>query len=154
MALRNLVAVTEQIGDQGWRYFGDEVLVNSISGTRHWGQRALLLPHLSARGERYLRDYNANKNVGSARGRSPTTGGPVLAVDATLKILNLGLSLANGQLFGVATVHPRDVAGWAAATKVLDLATGERHPACRPRSSRPRSDFRRRFLLGYFGQVV
>lgn len=80
------------------------------------------------RGEDYLRDYGANKNVGSARGKSPTRGGPVLAVDATLKILSLGLRIAGGQLFGVATVHPRDVAGWAAATKALDLATGERHP--------------------------
>ncbi|BBX90947.1 hypothetical protein H5U98_06830 [Mycolicibacterium boenickei] len=97
-----------------------------------WAKRALLLPHLSARGEQYLQNYSANKNVGSARGKRPERGGPVLAVDPPLKLLELGLSLADGQLLGVATVHPHEVIGWAAATKALDLATGERHPGVPP----------------------
>ncbi|WP_006246424.1 hypothetical protein [Mycolicibacterium tusciae] len=97
-----------------------------------WGKRALLLPHMSARNESYHANYSANKNVGSARGKHAERGGPVLAVDPPLKLLELGLRLAEGQLFGVATVHPHEVAGWAAATKAFDLATGERHPGVPP----------------------
>ena len=52
--------------------------------------------------------------------------------DPPLKLLELGLRLADGQLFGVATVHPHEMTGWAAATKALDLATGERHPGVPP----------------------
>jgi hypothetical protein len=33
----------------------------------------------------------------------------VLAVDPTQKVLEMGLRLAVGQVFGVATVHPDDV---------------------------------------------
>ena len=49
-----------------------------------------------------------------------------------MKLLEIGLRLADGQLFGVATVHPYEVAGWVAATKALDLGTGERHPGVPP----------------------
>lgn len=92
-------------------------------------QRALLLPHGSARGESYHQSYSANKNIGTLRGKSPARGGPVLAVDPPLKLLEAGLHLADGEVFGVATVRPYEVIGWAAATKALNLATGERHPA-------------------------
>ena len=73
--------------------------------------RALLLPHGSVRNESYHQNYSANKNVGTARGKSPERGGPVVAVDPPLKLLEIGLRLADGQLFGVATVHPYEVAG-------------------------------------------
>ncbi|OBJ27931.1 hypothetical protein A5631_21935 [Mycolicibacter heraklionensis] len=93
-----------------------------------WAQRALLLPHLSARREDYHQNYSSNGNIGSVRGKRPGAGGPVAAVDPHLKLLDLGVNLADGQLFGVATVHPHEVAGWAAATRALDLITGARHP--------------------------
>ena len=97
-----------------------------------WGKRALLLPHMSARRESYHQNFSANKNVGSARGKGPERGGPVLAVDPPLKLLELGLRLADGQLFAWRAVHPHQVIGWAAATKALDVATGERHPGVPP----------------------
>lgn len=94
----------------------------------NWGKRALLLPHGSVRDEAYHQNYSANKNIGLVRGNRPERGGPVLAVHPPLKLLALGLQVADGQLFGVATVNMREVTGWAAATKALDVVTGERHP--------------------------
>ncbi|ALI24464.1 hypothetical protein XA26_06030 [Mycolicibacterium fortuitum] len=118
--------------ERGLAYAFAEVETYLRKNATGWGKRALLLPHLSARREEYHQNYSANKNVGSARGKLPERGGPVLAVDPPLKLLELGLSLADGQLFGVATVHPHEVIGWAAATKALDLVTGERHPGVPP----------------------
>ncbi|QNJ90966.1 hypothetical protein HZU40_22385 [Mycolicibacterium fluoranthenivorans] len=94
----------------------------------NWGQRALLIPHGSVRGEAYHQNYSANKNIGLVRGKHPERGGPVLAVHPPLKLLNLGLQVADGQHLGVATPNMREVIGWAAATKALDVVTGERHP--------------------------
>lgn len=103
-----------------------ESYLRQNSGT--YDQRALLLPHGTARGESYHRRYSANKNVGTLRGNSPARGGPVLAVDPPLKLLEAGLRLAEDQIFGVATVHPHEVIGWAAATSALNLATGKCYP--------------------------
>lgn len=99
---------------------------------KNYDKRALVLPHKSALREDYLQAYIANGNVGSPRGRSGERGGPVLAIDPTLKVLEMGIRLADGQVFGVATVHPGDVSGWVAATRALDLETGERHPGVPP----------------------
>lgn len=44
----------------------------------------------------------------------------------------LGLRIADEQLFGMATVHPHEVIGCSAATIALDVATGERHPGVPP----------------------
>lgn len=98
----------------------------------NWSKRALLVPHKRALGEDYLRTYAANGNVGSPLGRGGETGGPVLAVDATLKVLDMGFRLADQNVFGIATVIPKRVAGWAAATNALDLESGERHPGVPP----------------------
>jgi hypothetical protein len=118
----------------------------------NWGQRALLLPHGSVRGESYHQSYSANKNVGTARGKRPARGGPVLAVDPPLKLLEIGLRLADGQLFGVATVHPHEVIGWAAATKALDLATGKRHPGVPPEIEEALQDLHDAGYNGYARQ--
>lgn len=96
--------------------------------SRNWAQRALLLPHMSASRESYHQNYSANKNLGSGRGSKPASGGPVMVVHPPLKLLEKGMRLAAGQLLGVATPNPREVAGWAAATKAIDAVTGERHP--------------------------
>ncbi|KRD19804.1 hypothetical protein ASE48_22540 [Mycobacterium sp. Root265] len=98
------------------------------SDTATYARRALLLPHMSVQHEAYHQSYSANKNIGTARGKRPERGGPVVAVHPLLKELGLGLKLAHGQIFGVATPIMRDVTGWAAATKALDVVTGERHP--------------------------
>jgi hypothetical protein len=115
-------------------------------------QRALLLPHGSVRNESYHQNYSANKNVGTARGKSPERGGPVVAVDPPLKLLEIGLRLADGQLFGVATVHPYEVAGWVAATKALDLGTGERHPGVPPEIGKALKDLHDAGYNGYARQ--
>ncbi|MGH3556308.1 MAG: hypothetical protein ACRDTK_02105 [Mycobacterium sp.] len=117
-----------------------------------YARRAMLLPHGSARGESYHRNYSANKNVGTAHGKTPERGGPVLAVDPPLKLLEMGLRLADGQLFGVVTVHPREVMGWAAATKALDLATSVRHPGVPPEIEDARRDLHDAGYNGYARQ--
>lgn len=94
----------------------------------NWARRALLLPHMSASRESYHQNYSANKNIGSGRGNKPAPGGPVMVVHPPLKLLERGMRLAAGQLLGVATPNPREVVGWAAATKAIDAVTGERHP--------------------------
>lgn len=99
----------------------------------NWAQRALLLPHMSARRETYHQNYSANKNIGSGRGNKPTPGGPVMVVHPPLKLLEKGMRLATGQLLGVATPNPREVVmGWVAGTKAVDAVTGERHPGVPP----------------------
>jgi len=118
----------------------------------NWAKRGLLLPHMSASRESYHQNYSANHNVGSARGNHPERGGPMLAVDPPLKLLELGLRLADGQLFGVATVHPHEVIGWAAATKALDLATGERHPGVPPEIEQALKDLHDAGYNGYARQ--
>lgn len=60
----------------------------------------------------------------------------------------LGLRLADDQLLGVATVHPHEVIGWAAATKALNLATGERHPGVPPEVEQALKDL---YAAGYNG---
>lgn len=72
----------------------------------------------------------------------------MLAVDPPLKLLEIGLRLADGQLFGVATVHPQEVIGWVAATKALDRATGERHPGVPPQIEEALQDL---YDAGYNG---
>lgn len=98
----------------------------------NWARRALLLPHMSASRESYHQNYSANKNIGSGRGNKPAPGGPVMVVHPPLKLLEKGMCLAAGQLLGVATPNPREVAGWVAATKAVDALTGERHPGVPP----------------------
>jgi hypothetical protein len=110
----------------GYAFAAVERYLRANSG--NWALRALLLPHMSASRESYHQNYSANKNVGSGRGSKPHRGGPVLAVDPPLKLVDVGLRLADGQWFGVATVHPHEVAGWAAATRAVNAVTGERHP--------------------------
>jgi hypothetical protein len=119
---------------------------------KNWAQRALLLPHLSARREDYHQNYSSNGNIGSARGKRPGAGGPVAAVDPPLKLVDLGVDLADGQLFGVATVHPHEVAGWAAATRALDLVTGERHAGVPPRVEQALQDLHDAGYNGYARQ--
>ncbi|QUR68154.1 hypothetical protein [Mycobacterium spongiae] len=118
----------------------------------NWSKRALLLPHMSARTEGYHQNFSANNNVASARGKPPERGGPVLAVDPPLKLLELGVRLADRQLFGVATVHPHEVIGWAAATKALDLATSERHPGVPPEIQEALQDLHDAGYNGYARQ--
>lgn len=118
----------------------------------NWGKRALLLPHMSARRERYHQNYSSNSNVGSARGKPPERGGPVLAVDPPLKLLELGLRLADGQLFGAATAHPHELIGWAAATKAIDLTTGQRHPGVPPEIEEALQDLHDAGYNGYARQ--
>ena len=72
----------------------------------------------------------------------------MLAVDPPLKLLELGLRLADDQLLGVATVHPHEVIGWAAATKALNLATGERNPGVPPEVEQALKDL---YAAGYNG---
>src|SRR5271169_550213 len=117
---------------RGLAYAFGEVETHLRQHSRTFSQRALLLPHGAARNESYHQNYSANKNVGLARGKSPARDGPVLAVDPPLKLLELGLRLADGQLFGVATVHPHELPAWATATKAVDLTSGERHPGVPP----------------------
>jgi hypothetical protein len=64
----------------------------------NWALRALLLPHMSASRETYHQKYSANKNVGSGRANKPHGGGPVLAVDPPLKLVDVGLrrAMVNG----------------------------------------------------------
>jgi hypothetical protein len=134
----------------GYAFAGVESYVRENG--ENWGKRALLLPHMSARRESAYANYSANKNVGGARGNRPEPGGPVVAVDPPLKLLELGLRLADGQLFGVATVHPHEVLGWAAATKALDLETGERHPGVPPEIEEALQDLHDAGYNGYARQ--
>ncbi|ORB85487.1 hypothetical protein B1987_18735 [Mycobacterium kansasii] len=130
----------------GYAFGAVESYLSQHSDT--YARRALLLPHGSVRNESYHQNYSANKNVGTARGKSPERGGPVLAVDPPLKLLEIGLRLADGQLFGVATVRPQEVIGWVAATKAVDLATGERHPGVPPQIEEALQDL---YDAGYNG---
>ncbi|WP_418002330.1 hypothetical protein ACNO8X_19485 [Mycobacterium sp. PDNC021] len=120
--------------------------------SKNWGQRALLLPHGSVRGEAYHQRYSSNKNIGLARGKQPERGGPVVAVDPPLKLLELGLRVAEGQLFGVVTAHPHEVAGWVAATRALDAATGVRHPGVPDDIADALNDLHRAGYNGYARQ--
>ncbi|WP_046318942.1 hypothetical protein [Mycobacterium sp. UM_Kg1] len=118
----------------------------------NWGERALLLPHMSASRESYHQNYSANKNIGSGRGNKPAPGGPVMVVHPPLKLLEKGIRLAAGQLLGVATPNPREVVGWAAATKAVDALTGERHPSVPPEIEEALQDLYRAGYNGYARQ--
>ena len=131
-----------------YAFAGVESYLRENAGAENWSKRGLLLPHMSARREEYHQNYSANLNVGGSRGKHPERGGPMLAVDPPLKLLELGLRLADDQLLGVATVHPHEVIGWAAATKALNLATGERNPGVPPEVEQALKDL---YAAGYNG---
>ncbi|VBA47107.1 hypothetical protein [Mycobacterium attenuatum] len=118
----------------------------------NWAGRALLLPHMSASRESYHQNYSANKNIGSGRGNKPAPGGPVMVVHPPLKLLEKGIRLAAGQLLGVATPNPREVVGWAAATKAVDALTGERHPGVPPEIEEALQDLHDAGYNGYARQ--
>jgi hypothetical protein len=118
----------------------------------NWARRALLLPDMSASRESYHQNYSANKNMGSGRGNKPAPGGPVMVVHPRLKLLEKGMRRAAGQLLGVATRNPREVAGWAAATKAVDAVTGERDPGVPPEIEEALQDLHDAGYNGYARQ--
>ncbi|VEG57139.1 Uncharacterised protein [Mycolicibacterium aurum] len=92
-------------------------------------RRALIVHNkseVSYYGGPVLADYASNGNIGSTRGRGGEPGGPVLVLETDLKMLELGIKLADGRILGVTEHIPGTLAGWAAATGALDLMTGER----------------------------
>jgi len=97
---------------------------------KRYDRRALLLPYKGDLnwGGKHLQAYAANKNVGSRKGKRGDPGGPVLAFVPDLEILERAIQLADKQVIGVVERAPGHMEGWAAATKAINLATGERHP--------------------------
>ncbi|OZF25767.1 hypothetical protein CH296_27075 [Rhodococcus sp. 14-2496-1d] len=117
------------------RSVGLDHAVNTISrwfqkNTNGYSERALLIPkkgELSSP-EPALAQYISNGNIGSTKGRSATSGGPVLAIGPTWQLLETALSLADNQALGVIEHIPGANAGWAAAAGAIDLETGEPTP--------------------------
>lgn len=95
-----------------------------------YSERALLIPikgELSSP-EPALAQYISNGNIGSIKGRSASSGGPVLAIGPTWGLLETALGLADDQALGVIEHIPGANAGWAAAVGAIDLETGESTP--------------------------
>jgi hypothetical protein len=95
-----------------------------------YNRRALLIPnknHFTAQ-PAAVQHYAANGNVGTNKSHAAQYGGAVLAYAANIALLGYGMQVADGQLLAV-TAWGRDeeIAGWVAATKALDVMTGERH---------------------------
>ncbi|BBU24069.1 hypothetical protein PFJ02_19830 [Mycobacterium xenopi] len=91
---------------------------------KNYARRALVLPRKDVRS---LKAYAANGNVGSPRGRTGERGGPVLALDPTLKVLEMRPSRRWTGAWD-RDQSPYEVGGRAAATNALNLDTNERHP--------------------------
>jgi hypothetical protein len=79
------------------------------------------LKHLS----RAVQAYGGNQNVGSSRNPNVNRGGPVLAYRTDVRLLGHAVAAAEHQVLGVVEHVPGEIAGWAAATNAIDLATGE-----------------------------
>jgi hypothetical protein len=97
----------------------------------HYDRRALVLAaksDLTMYRDGDLEDYAANGNVESRLGKRAQRGGPVLAFLPDLRLLDRAIRLADQQVLGVVEHAPGRMEGWAAATKALNLITGERHP--------------------------
>jgi hypothetical protein len=84
-------------------------------------QRSGDLKHASAA----VQAYGTNENVGSSRNPHVSRGGPVLAYRTDVRLLGHAVAAAEHQVFGVVEHVPGEIAGWAAATNAIDLATGE-----------------------------
>jgi hypothetical protein len=96
-----------------------------------YNRRALLIPnknHFTAQ-PAAVQHYAANGNVGTNKSHAAQHGGAVLAYAADIDLLGYGMQVADGQLLAV-TAWGRDeeISGWVAATKALNVVTGERHP--------------------------
>ncbi|QII04385.1 hypothetical protein BH93_02500 [Rhodococcoides fascians A25f] len=76
-----------------------------------------------------VRAFASNGNVATPRSSSPTrSGGPVLVFTPSDELLPLGVSLARGLTLGLVEYDSPRLEGWAAATRALNLTTGEHHP--------------------------
>lgn len=96
-----------------------------------WGQRALLIPNkgtLHSITNAAVKKYAENNNVGANRGTSASSGGPVLALSPDYKLLESAVHLAGANPLAVVEHIPGEIAGWAACTGAVDLATGEPTP--------------------------
>ncbi|OMC08029.1 hypothetical protein [Mycolicibacterium fortuitum] len=71
--------------------------------------------------------YGGNGNIGTNRSPGVTRAGPVFAHAPDLQLLGYAMQAADGQLLAVAAHNDEDISGWVAATKALNVLTGERH---------------------------
>lgn len=99
--------------------------------------------------ENELADFAANGNIGSPRGKGGERGGPVLAHDPDLGLLEHAIKIADGQLLGVTEQPSYPLEGWAAATRALDLSTRERHPGVPDEIHETLMDLKREGNNGY-----
>lgn len=117
------------------RSVGLDYAVDTISrwfqeNAQGYSERALLIPmkgELSSPGPA-LAQYISNGNTESTKGRSASSGGPVLAIGPTWGLLETALGLADDHALGVIEHIPGANAGWAAAVGAIDLETGESTP--------------------------
>jgi hypothetical protein len=117
----------------------------------HYNSHALVLAHtgeLKWAGE-YLKAYAANGNAESHRGSRAEQGGPVLAYVPDMELLERAVRLADNQVLGVVEHAPGRMEGWAAATKALNLLTGERHPGVPDDIHEALTDLKRAGYNGY-----
>ena len=105
--------------------------IASQAGGRAYARRALFLPQKRTLdiAPPAVQAYAANGNVGTSKSSSVDRGGPVLAYGADVRLLAAAVAAAEGQVIGVVEWVEGDVAGWAAATGAIDLATGEPTPS-------------------------
>lgn len=93
-------------------------------------RRALFVPnknHFDAQPPAIVQ-YGANGNIGSNRSPQVERGGPVLAHAPDIQLLGHAMTAADGQLLAVTSFNDEEVSGWVAATKAINVLTGERHP--------------------------
>lgn len=72
--------------------------------------------------------YGGNGNIGTNRSPAVTRGGPVFAYAPDLQLLGHAMQAADRGLLAVAAWNDEVVSGWVAATKALNVLTGERDP--------------------------
>ncbi|WIM86137.1 hypothetical protein PT015_14545 [Candidatus Mycobacterium wuenschmannii] len=93
-------------------------------------RRVLFVPstnHFDARDDA-VKVYGGNGNIGTNKSPGVTRGGPVFAFAPDIQLLGYALQAADGVLLAVAAHADEEIAGWVAATKALNVLTGERHP--------------------------
>ncbi|MCV7251607.1 hypothetical protein H7J86_05480 [Mycobacterium hackensackense] len=100
------------------------------AGDAAYARRALFLPLKNSltMAAPAIQAFSKNGNIGTSKSPHVNKGGAVLAYCTDAGLLARAVAAAEGQVLGVIEWTEGEVAGWAAATGAIDLATGEPTP--------------------------